>query len=59
MAESEKPETLPEQIARLKKEHKEFIAIEEADGILTGEVAQVRLARQRHLDHLEKSAKKK
>lgn len=59
MAESEKPETLAEQIARLKKEHKGLIAIEEADGILTGEVAQARLARQRHIDHLELSAKKK
>ena len=59
MAESEKPETLAEQIARLKKEHKGLIAIEEADGILTGEVAQARLARQRHIDHLESGAKKK
>lgn len=55
----EKPETPAEHLARLKKEHKAQTAEEEKFGILTGDVAQARLARQRAIEHLERETQKK
>lgn len=57
--ETPKPETPADHLARLKKEHKALTAEEESSGILTGEIAQARLARQRNIDNLERSIPRK